>query len=147
MKTAIDARPVDPCVKPRPCVEQPRPEDWSVALLNIVRLKALRCRSAARTDLFRACAVLSLCKETAWDAYAEALVRCLAEATGKRLILHRPGAQEHSFDEAWLLRLIMCAREGDEDSFGFLVRSRVRASAQRNFSFLIRALVARADTV
>ncbi len=148
-KTSDMIQPIEaqyaPAARAPDYVASPKPDAWCSSFVNHIRLKALQCRSAARADLFRACAVLSSRPETARDAYAEALVRCLFEATGRLAILHRPGALEFSFDEAWLMRLAIAAKSGDDDSFGFLIRSRVRSYAQRNMSFLLRSLVARLD--
>lgn len=106
-------------------------------LLDELRQVALKCRSAARTDLFEACAVLSHAPNVARSAYAEALMKSLAQALGASPVLHRPGVQEVSFDEAWLLRAVQAARRGDRGSFLFLLRSRVPHAARRNLGFLI----------
>ena len=111
------------------------PRVWP--LLNHLRVVALTCRASARTDLFEACAMLSSDKTIARAAYSETLMKCLAQATGKRPVMYRPGAGEVSFDEAWLARLAVASAESDGDSFEFLLRSRVPAWARRNLAFLI----------
>ncbi|MEO0692174.1 MAG: hypothetical protein AAFY90_04765 [Pseudomonadota bacterium] len=114
------------------------------AVLNHLRLVALGCRSAARADLFEACALLSTDKATSGTAFAEALMKCLPQALGNRPRMLRPGVEELSFDEAWLNRLIEAAQQGDADSFTFLLRSRVRPEARRNVGYLIRSLALKA---
>lgn len=109
----------------------------AMGLLNHLRLVALECRSAARTDLFEACALLSTDKETSANAFSAALIKSLPQALGLRPRLLRPGVQELSFDERWLVALLTAARAGDDDSFTFLLRSRVRSEAQRNMGYLI----------
>ncbi len=109
-------------------------------VLNALRVTALSCRSAAREDLFHACALLSTSKPTAQDAHARALFRCLTEATGRKAVFYRPGEVSLSFDEQWLIRLIMCAKAQDYDSVTFLIRSRVSPIHQRHVSFLIKGI-------
>lgn len=109
-------------------------------VLNELRRVALRCRSAARTDLFEACAVLSQAQNVARAAYAEVLMKSLAQTLGTAPLLHSPAVAEVSFDEAWLLRTIAAAQSGDRDSFLFLIRSRVPHAARRNLGFLILSL-------
>ncbi|MEL6798475.1 MAG: hypothetical protein AAFO80_01250 [Pseudomonadota bacterium] len=118
---------------------EPR-QDGARAVLNQLRLVALDCRTAARADLFEACALLSIDKATSGTAFAEALMKCLPQALGTRPRMLRPGVEELSFDEAWLNRLIEAAQHGDADSFAFLLRSRVRPEARRNVGYLIRSL-------
>ena len=114
--------------------------DTALTALNYVRLVALGCRSAARTDLFQACAVLSHNKTVAQSAYAETLVKCLSQALGTKPVFFAPGVQEISFDEAWLMRLIQSSHRKDHHSFRFLIRSRVPHIAQRNLAFLIHSM-------
>ncbi|MHA7874170.1 hypothetical protein [Roseivivax sp.] len=132
----LEHLPFDPAPRPAPIAEPMRP------LLNHLRVTALSCRTAARSDLFQACAVLSTDRTVARSAFAETLVRGLAQALGQRPVLYRPGAREVSFDEAWLARLAHSAQSGDEDSFQFLIRARVPHAARRNLAFLVRAVAA-----
>ncbi len=119
---------------------EPAPVD---PLLIRIRVSALACRTAARTDLFEACAVLSADRETADAAHIEVLTRCLAQGLGRAPQFFRPGALEVSFDEAWLMRLLNASSTKDSDSFAFLLRSRVHRSAQRNLAFLLHRIAAR----
>lgn len=115
------------------------PDQWR-GTLNALRVVALSCRVAARTDVFRACALLSYRRSVATQAFAAALIGCLPEATGSRPVLLRPGENEVSFDEAWLIRAVMAAYQRDSDSFAFLIRSRVPRMYQRQIGFLIEGL-------
>ena len=110
----------------------------SRALLTHLRIVGLACRTAARTDLFKACALLTTDTQEAQTAYAETLMRCLPQAIGKRPVVYTPGTQDLSFDEAWLLRLIEAAGREDEPSFTFLLQSRVAPHARRSITFLAR---------
>lgn len=109
----------------------------SVELLNECRLAAMACRSLGRASLFEACAMLSSNRATARAAYLETLVRCLPQATGRALRLHRPGASELTFDEAWLMQMFDSLSRHDTSSFEFLLRSRVDRAARRNLVFLL----------
>lgn len=112
----------------------------AIGLLNHLRLVALRCRCSARTDLLQACAVLSHDHNQATGAYAEVLVRCLSQILGRTPHFNRPSVDELSFDEQWLMSLILCHSRKDGDSFMFLMRSRVPVYAHRNLRFLIGAI-------
>ncbi len=117
----------------------PIPTHWR-GCLNRLRMIALQCRSAAYTDLFKACALLSTKHDMARDAHARALLKCLRQAVSDQPVFYRPGVAEVSFDEAWLLRAIMAIASGDQDSFSFLIRSRVPKLHQRNIAFLIKGI-------
>ncbi|WP_156788428.1 hypothetical protein [Roseobacter sp. CCS2] len=117
------------------------PGGW-LNMLNALRIVALKCRVAARTDLFEACALISNSPSAARDAYAQALLRCVREAVETKPVFFQPGTKEISFDEAWLIRALMAAKQGDSDSLTFLIRSRVRADHRRHISFLINGIAA-----
>lgn len=106
-------------------------------LLNHLRMIALSCRASARADLFEACAVLSTSTTVAKNAYAETLMKCLAQSLKQSPLLYRPGVEEVSFDESWLIRAVEAAGREDWGSFEFLVRSRVPFAARRNLGSLI----------
>ncbi|MEM9060878.1 MAG: hypothetical protein AAGD13_10500 [Pseudomonadota bacterium] len=112
----------------------------ATGLLNGLRMVALACRCTARTDLTEACAILSQDRTVATNAFAEVLVRCLAQILGHAPHFNRPGVDELSFDEQWLMRLILCHRADDFDSIAFLMRSRVPSHARGNLRFLISAV-------
>ncbi|MEP3346285.1 MAG: hypothetical protein ABJN34_00060 [Litoreibacter sp.] len=109
----------------------------SQAFLNHLRLTARECRSAAHTDLFTACAVLSVSAPVSRNAHAQVLMKCLAQALGKTPLMYRPDVEEVSFDEAWLIRTGEAAASKDWDSFEFLIRSRVPKISRRNVGALL----------
>lgn len=127
----------DPIEAPRPA--QVIPGEWR-GVLNALRVTALGCRVAARTDLFHACALLSNNKDTGRDAFSQALFKCLSEAISSKPVFFQPGTVEISFDEAWLIRALIASRSGDDDSVAFLIRSRVPKMYQRQISFLIKGI-------
>ena len=114
--------------------------------LNALRLVAMRCRAAARLDLFRACTLLSHEPVEAGRAYAEALLRTLPQALGRAPVLRRPGCPELSTDEAWLLRCLERAAAGDLPSLDFLLSSRAARESRRPLGFLIGNLARRLDS-
>lgn len=105
--------------------------------LNHLRFTAMACRAKARTDLFEACALLSVDRTQSRKAHAEALVLSLNQALGKRPIFYRPGDTERSFDESWLLRLASTLARGDEASATFLLHSRIERVQHRHILFLM----------
>ena len=91
--------------------------------------------------MFGACAALSGNRQVAAQAASDVLMRCLAQALGRRPILYREGEPETSFDEAWLMTLARSLRQGDTSSATFLLHSRVPAHARRHLVFLLRMVV------
>ncbi len=114
-------------------------------VLNALRIIAMECRAEARADVFEACALLSNERSVAQDAHARALIRCFGQVLGVRPVFYRPGTVQMSFDEAWLMRLVQCRRNGEWDSFQFLLRSRVGKDQRRNMAFLIGGVSERFD--
>lgn len=126
-------------VEPAPLEVADFHHEW-LSVLNSLRMIALDCRVAAQTDLFEACALLSTKKEVAQDAHARALLKCLRQTIRNKPVFFRPGTQEVSFDEAWLMRALVATKSGDTDSFLFLLRSRVPKQHQRHVAFLIKGI-------
>ena len=110
--------------------------------LNHLRFVAMGCRSMRRTDLFEACALLHVTKTATLQAHAEALMRCLHEALGKRPQLFAPGVVQTSFDEKWLVELGLACDRQDTNSVRFLLKSRVAPEHQRLVSFLMHRIAA-----
>lgn len=111
-----------------------------MSIINHLRFVALQCRSAARVDLDQACALLLADPADAQMRHAETLMRGFRQAVAKRPVFFRPGTDELSFDEAWLGRLFEAVEHADDDSFRFLIQSRVPRWTQRNLAFLIRSI-------
>ncbi len=109
----------------------------------MLRVLAPACRAKARLDLFQACAMLTMDRGQAAQAYAEALVRTLAQGLGRMPVLHRAGTAGMSFDEAWLAALFAARARGDDDSFAFLIRRRLARGSERQIGFLVAALAER----
>jgi hypothetical protein len=95
-----------------------------------------RCKSYI--DMFGACAALSGNTHVAAQAASEVLMRCLAQALGRRPVLYREGEAEMSFDEKWLIALAHSLKSEDVASATFLLHSRVPKHARRNLIFLLR---------
>ncbi|WP_152610622.1 hypothetical protein [Ruegeria sp. ANG-R] len=118
----------------------PQFSERSMWIINHLRLVALQCRSAARVDLDQACALLLADPADARMRHAETLMRGFRQAVTKRPVFFRPGTDELSFDEAWLCRLFEAIERTDDDSFRFLIQSRVPRWTQQNLAFLIRSI-------
>ncbi|MEL6646095.1 MAG: hypothetical protein AAFQ05_00090 [Pseudomonadota bacterium] len=110
-------------------------------LLNRLRFLSARCRSAARLDLFKACALLSDPPEKAGEGFATALVRTLGQALDHPPVFFAPGRKDRSFDEDWLLRVIERTASGDSESVAFLLRRRVANHHTHALAFLISGYV------
>lgn len=120
-----------------PRVPRTEVSDAQRALLNRLRLASMECRAAAHTDLFQACALLTLDGEDAKRTYITTFVKCLPNAVGKRIKWYRPGSDEISFDEAWIIRGITSIQGNDQNSLEFLLKSRIRAADRRYIGFLM----------
>lgn len=118
----------------------PRVAERSICIINQLRMVSLRCRSCARIDLEQACALLLADPADAKMRHAEILMRGFYQAVSKRPVFFRPGTTELSFDEAWLGSLLDAMDRGDNDSFQFLIQSRVPRWTQRNLAYLIRSI-------
>ncbi len=117
-------------------------DDEDRLVLTMLRFTGARCRAMARTDLFKACAMLSDDRSRAVEAVCTALLRSFSGTGGMpRLRLYEVTSDEVSFDEHWLLAALGAARRGDTDSLSFLLARRVPAHARRQIGFLVSALV------
>jgi hypothetical protein len=112
----------------------------SLRIINHLRLVALECRSASRVDLDHACALLLADPADAQMRHAETLMRGFRQAVSRRPVFYRPGTVDLSFDEVWLGRLFEAIERKDDDSFRFLIQSRVPRWTQRNLAFLTRSI-------
>ncbi|WP_187430783.1 hypothetical protein ROLI_020140 [Roseobacter fucihabitans] len=117
--------------------QAPAVPDTQRDLLNRLRLVGMGCRVAAHTDLFEACALLSLDGEDAKRTYLGTFVKCLSDAVCKRIIWFSPGSREMSFDEAWIMRCLTSIQQKDTASLDFLLRSRVTPADRRYIGFLM----------
>jgi len=105
--------------------------------LNTLRLCAMECRVAARTDLFEACALLRIDGEDAKRTFVTTFIKCFSEAVHGPVKWYRPGVIDVTFDEAWVLRCLASIEAGDHSSLEFLLRSRVAKSDRRYIGFLL----------
>ena len=121
---------------------QKQVSDEARRMLNHLRMVGMKCRAAAHTDMFEACALLATDKSKARIAHADVLMRCLREAIGKHPTVFSPGTTSLSFDEAWLVELIEAAGRNDQPSFTFLLHSRVQPHARRSMTFLASRIAA-----
>lgn len=115
--------------------------------LNRLRLCAMECRVAARTDLFEACALLALGGETSKHSFMSTFVKCLSDAVHAPVKWYQPGATDVTFDEAWVLRCLSVIETGDTDSLSFLLRSRVAPRDRRYIGYLLGRISERLHAV
>ena len=109
-------------------------------MLNKIRFYATTCRASARLDIYAACAVLDPNEQRAEEAQINTLLRVMGQALGQDPIFLRPGETATSFDENWLVAALCAKAVGDEDSFAFLMLSRVERSKRRIFGLLLSGL-------
>jgi len=127
---------------------RPLPENTRhLTVLNEVRMAALHCRSARRSDLFEACALLSNMPQCNRAAFATALIKGLHDALPNPPVFLRPGVAERSFDEAWLVAVLSAYEDENWDSLVFLLRSRLKKHHQRVLGFLMQGLLRDAEAI
>ena len=108
--------------------------------LAMLRVTGARCRVMARSsDAVEACALLH--GGRAAETVAQVLLRVFSGEGGMpRLKLYQPGADDVSFDEAWLLSALAAADRQDHDSLTFLLARRLPKHARRPVGRLFVAL-------
>jgi hypothetical protein len=119
---------------------EPAESPGGQVFLDHLRHVARTTRCKGYIDMFGACATLSGNRQVAAQAASEVLMRCLAQALGRRPVLFREGEAETSFDEDWLIALARSLKIDDVASATFLLHSRVPAHARRNLVFLLRSV-------
>lgn len=129
---------------PLPASMPRRPQPWEPAL-DALRAVAARSRLDPRSDIEATCQLLRSDPEQAAEAYARALFRTVAHATGRPLRFHRPRVAAVTFDEAWVMRLLDSLRMGDLDSALFCIGSQIPRERQALVRFLAGRLAERLD--
>jgi hypothetical protein len=115
------------------------------AVLALIRQRADAARTAARLDLFKACAVLSMREQPSAYDFADAVARTLEQALGHRPEWHDPDEERMSFDESWLLRLVERSLACDTASVAFLISSRVPRGKRASVAYLVNGLAERLE--
>lgn len=77
------------------------------------------------------------------EAYGAALLRSLAQVATRPLVFYPRGAEEVGFDEAWLVRLVRCLADSDEDSARLLIGGRVTRIGRRVVTYLAKGFAER----
>lgn len=140
------ARPITPetTAPARPAVLAAASLDATdLRLLARVRGLARRAQLAAPLAIDGTCRLADPGPAGEAEAYGAALLRSLAEVAVRPLVFHPRGAVEVGFDEAWLVRLVRCLAEGDEDSARLLIGSRVTRIGRRVVTFLAKGFAER----
>ncbi|MGY6632211.1 MAG: hypothetical protein ACXIU8_00465 [Alkalilacustris sp.] len=117
------------------------------APLAFLRLLMRQCRAKPRIEVFEACSLLHHNPQQGAQAYADALLRILSAVLPRGLVIHRLGALERSFDERWLLALLLAVAGQDHASASFLLRSRLPLHVRRHVDWLATQLALRIDGV
>lgn len=112
-------------------------------ILDQLRAASMACRVLARTDLYKACALLTVDGENARRTFVETFVRCLSASIHKQVIWFSPGVVELSFDEAWVMRCLACIEADHSGNLDFLLKSRVSAPHRRYIGFLLGRIAER----
>lgn len=116
----------------QPCADAPAPD----ATLVMLRILMRQCRAKARMEVFTACALLQQSPSHLAQAYADALLRTLAQALPDGFVVLAPKSVERSFDEDWLMALMDAIAREDHTSATFLLRARLPQPYRRSVGWL-----------
>ncbi|MEM7506749.1 MAG: hypothetical protein AAF415_08375 [Pseudomonadota bacterium] len=106
--------------------------------LDDMRRTAMDSRLERRPNPEMLCALRHQDEALPGNAHLSALIRLLPIALDKRMVFHRPGVPDRTFDESWLLRLISATEQRDEHSLTFALASRVPKHFHAPIRFLAR---------
>lgn len=123
--------------------DQPKPQQS--LCLESARRCAARARLDPRLDGNSAFDVLRCEGCPLHDDAMRHLLRLLPIALKRPVKFYRPGAQEQTFDERWLLNLLSSIRAGDKDSVLFALASRVDPRYRRVVRILAERCAERLD--
>lgn len=107
--------------------------------LNRLRWFALKSKLAPKPDLERACFLLAGEENVTLERYAIAFFHGLSGKAQRDMVFYRPGANQASDDEIWLLRVLAAWRAGNEAAAAALIAWRVRPEGRRWLRFLSAA--------
>ncbi|MEM6486995.1 MAG: hypothetical protein AAF677_01800 [Pseudomonadota bacterium] len=149
MQLAATRDVVAPTARHRCAGDDPAPtlDATSLALLQVVRARAIDAQLAPRVEPYRFCALIEASPDRAAESYIDGLLHVLPQALGRPVLIRRPGPAPTSFDEAWLIGLIMAARRGDQASVRFGLASRVHRPFRRSLGFLVVGIAGRLEAV
>ncbi|MEM0922415.1 MAG: hypothetical protein AAGF44_01005 [Pseudomonadota bacterium] len=118
--------------------QSPELDSGGREVLNQIRLAAMECRLARKPNPESICALRHKGEVLSAEAHLSALLRLLPVAMNRRVTFLRPGVEDRSFDEKWLLRLLHSVRTDDTDSLVFGLASRIPRHFHAPIQFLAK---------
>lgn len=109
-------------------------------VLRRLRRMARQAQLSSPIAIDHAC---SLIAPSGPDEYGLALMRTLNAVALRPVNFHPVGAEETTFDELWLMRLLRCLQAGDVSSARLLIDTRTQRIGRRAVAFLAQGLAAR----
>lgn len=100
-------------------------------LLEAVREHARQARSMPKIDIFKACELVQFDIELVTPEILNIFVRSLPQAFGRPTHFFPTGTSELSWDEKWLISLILAVSRADYDSVHFLIKTSVKPIHQQ----------------
>lgn len=113
------------------------------AVLRLVRRLARQAQLCGPIPVDHVC---SLIEPASPQAYGVALMRTLDVVATRPMVFHPETAEEASFDELWLVRLLRCLRLGDTASARLLIDRRTGRFGRRAVAFLAQGFAGRLGT-
>ena len=102
-----------------------------IQLLEAVREHARQARSLPRIDMFKACELVQFDIELVTPEIINIFVRSLPQAFGRPTHFFPTGTSELTWDEKWLISLILAVSRADYDSVNFLIKTSVKPIHQQ----------------
>ena len=100
-------------------------------LLETVREEAKQARSMPKMDVFKACELVQLDIELLTPEILSIFIRSLPQAFGRSTNFFPVGTLELSWDEKWLISLVLAVSRADYDSVYFLIKTCIKPSHQK----------------
>ncbi len=100
-------------------------------LLEVVRQEAKQARSMPKIDVFKACELVQLDVELLTPELLSIFIRSLPQAFGRSTHFLPTGTLELSWDEKWLISLVLAISRGDYDSVYFLIKTSIKPMHQK----------------
>ena len=100
-------------------------------LLEVVRQEAKQARSMPKIDVFKACELVQLDVELLTPELLSIFIRSLPQAFGRSTNFLPTGTLNLSWDEKWLISLVLAISRADYDSVHFLIKTSIKPTHQK----------------
>ena len=104
--------------------------------LEEARKYAKKARVLPKVDIFRVCELIQFDIELMTPEILDIFIRSLPQAFGRPTAFNSVGTKTLSWDEKWLLSLVLAVSRADYDSVRFLIQSTVKPRHQQECQYI-----------